>query len=260
MHASIIFRKTENFVTTRRYLTGLAVLTFAYGCHAAPTLATTTASTQAFSESKDSLAGTSQTELAREWGLTTQEWRRYRTVMDGPRGIYSPGLDPLTALGIEATSAEERRRYAELQVRAERQRIDKELAYQRAYDQAFSRLYPNEKVIQIASSSKPSSPSSQSALKGDGRLALFVQENCTACIARLKDLQAQKQAFDLYFIGSQGDDERIRRWAILAGVDPVSVRNRQVTLNHDAGRWLGLGLGGDLPAVVREVSGQWQRQ
>ncbi|HBP2247020.1 TPA: TIGR03759 family integrating conjugative element protein, partial [Pseudomonas aeruginosa] len=26
------------------------------------------------------------------------------------------------------------------------------------------------------------------------------------------------------------------------------------------GRWLSLGLPGDLPAAVREVNGQWQRQ
>jgi hypothetical protein len=52
---------------------------------------------------------------------------------------YSPGIDPLTALGIEARSAEERRRYADLQVQAERRRVEKELAYQRAYDEAFAR-------------------------------------------------------------------------------------------------------------------------
>ncbi len=239
---------------------GLAAIVLAYGCSAAPGPSTSITSTQN-SETQNSSQGTSQTELAREWGLTPQEWSRYRTVMEGPRGIYSPGLDPLTALGIEAKSAEDRRRYAELQVQAERQRIDKELAYQKAYDQAFARLYPNEKVIQI--STEPLSPKTSgatNALKGSGRLAVFVQDSCTSCIARVKDLQAQKQPFDLYFVGSQGDDETIRRWAILAGIEPTSVRSRQITLNHDAGRWLGLGLGGELPAVVREVNGQWQRQ
>ena len=237
---------------------GLAAIVLAYGCSAAPGPSTSITSTQN-SETQNSSQGTSQTELAREWGLTPQEWSRYRTVMEGPRGIYSPGLDPLTALGIEAKSAEERRRYAELQVQAERQRIDKELAYQKAYDQAFARLYPNEKVIQI--STEPLSPKisgATNALKGSGRLAVFVQDSCTSCIARVKDLQAQKQPFDLYFVGSQGDDETIRRWAILAGIEPTSARSRQITLNHDAGRWLGLGLGGELPAVVREVNGQWQ--
>lgn len=247
---------------TSRFTTGLAIFAVAFGCNAAPDRAASTTNTQISElgfQNPSQVA--SQTELAREWGLTPQEWTRYQTVMAGPRGIYSPGLDPLTALGIEAKSAEERRRYAELQVQAERQRIDKELAYQRAYEQAFARLYPNEKVIQISSGpTSPAGSGTNTALKYTGRLAVFVQDSCTACIARVKDLQTQKQPFDLYFVGSQGDDETIRRWAILAGIEPTSVRNRQITLNHDAGRWLGLGVGGDLPAVVREVNGQWQRQ
>ena len=40
----------------------------------------------------------------------------------------------------------------------------------------------------------------------------------------------------------------------------ATARARAITLNHDAGRWLSLGLSGELPAVVREVNGQWQRQ
>lgn len=197
-------------------------------------------------------------EQAQEWGLTSQEFSRYQTLMQGPRGIYSPGLDPLTTLGIEARSAEERRRYAELQVQAERQRVDKELAYQRAYDEANARMFPGEKVIRISSPSADLN-GSKPALKGDGRLAIFVKDDCPPCITKVQDLQAQRQAFDLYFIGSQGEDEHIRRWAILAGIEPSNVHSRQITLNHDQGRWMGLGLGGDLPAVVQEVNGQWQR-
>ena len=69
---------------------------------------------------------------AREWGFAPEEWARYRQLMQGPLGVYSPQLDPLTALGIQARSEEERRRYAELQVQAEAQRVGKTLAYQRA--------------------------------------------------------------------------------------------------------------------------------
>lgn len=198
-------------------------------------------------------------EQAREWGLTPQEYSRYQALMQGPRGVYSPGLDPLSTLGIEARSAEERRRYAELQVRAERQRVDKELAYQRAYDEAHARLFPGEKVIQISDPSAGLN-GGKPALQGSGRLAIFVKNDCPPCIAKVQALQSQGQAFDLYFVGSQGEDEQIRRWAILAGVEPKNVRSRQITLNHDQGRWMRLGLGGDLPAVVQEVSGQWQRR
>lgn len=188
---------------------------------------------------------------AQEWGLTSKEYERYQEVMQGPRGVYSPGLDPLTALGIEARSDSERRRFAELQVQAERQRVDRELAYQRAYDEAYQRLFPGINAIEIsASPSARAGSGTGPALEGNGRMALFVKDDCLPCIEQVKRLQASQTPFDLYFVGSQNDDERIRRWAILAGVDPSSVKNRLITLNHDQGRWIRLGLGGSLPAAA----------
>jgi integrating conjugative element protein (TIGR03759 family) len=199
---------------------------------------------------------------AQEWGLTSKEYERYQEVMQGPRGVYSPGLDPLTALGIEARSDSERRRFAELQVQAERQRVDRELAYQRAYDEAFKRLFPGIKAFEISAAPTTQGGSSVSgpALEGNGRMALFVKDDCLPCIDQVKRLQASQTPFDLYFVGSQNDDERIRRWAILAGIDPSSVKSRLITLNHDQGRWVRLGLGGSLPAAVTQVNGSWRRQ
>ncbi|MGE8113838.1 TIGR03759 family integrating conjugative element protein [Pseudomonas sp. NPDC086566] len=197
---------------------------------------------------------------AQEWGLTSKEYERYQEVMQGPRGVYSPGLDPLTALGIEARSDSERRRFAELQVQAERQRVDRELAYQRAYDEAYRRLFPGINAIEISASASARAGSSGPALEGNGRMALFVKDDCLPCIDQVKRLQASQTPFDLYFVGSQNDDERIRRWAILAGVDPSSVKSRLITLNHDQGRWVRLGLGGSLPAAVTQVNGSWRRQ
>ncbi|OYT82122.1 MAG: integrating conjugative element protein [Pseudomonas sp. PGPPP4] len=195
--------------------------------------------------------------VAQEWGLSSQEFQRYRTLMQGSRGVYSPGLDPLTALGIEAQSDAERRRYAELQVRAEAQRVQKELAYDQAYRDAWNRLYPNLQPVQAGGQA---APQASPAVRGNGRLAVFVTDSCAACTERVQALQSAGQTFDLYLIGSQNDDAKIRRWAVLAGIDPAKVRTRQITLNHDAGRWVQLGLGGELPAAVREVNGQWLRQ
>ena len=193
--------------------------------------------------------------LAKDWGLRPEEWARYRQVMQGPLGIYSPNLDPLTALGIEARSDEERKRYAELQVKAESRRVDKTLAYQRAYDAAWKRFYPGQLRVNL-----PGAPSSTASNKGSGRLAVFVKANCVPCEQRVRQLQAAGTAFDVYMVGSRQEDARIRQWATQAGIDAGRVRARAITLNHDAGRWLSLGLPGELPAVVREVNGQWQRQ
>ena len=193
--------------------------------------------------------------LARDWGLRPEEWARYRQLMQGPLGIYSPNLDPLTALGIEARSDEERNRYAELQVQAESRRVGKTLAYQRAYDAAWQRMFPGQQRVNLPGAQAPDSGN-----KGSGRLAVFVKADCPPCEQRVRQLQAAGTAFDLYMVGSRQDDARIRQWATQAGIDPARVRGRTITLNHDAGRWLSLGLPGELPAVVREVNGQWQRQ
>lgn len=204
---------------------------------------------------------TSQSDLAQEWGLNQQEWTRYQTLMQGPRGVYSPGIDPLTALGIEARSAEERRRYADLQVQAERPGREGTRLPARIRRSLRPRL-SRRGVIRLTESStaNPSgTPNMSPALQSSGRLALFVQDNCTACIQRVRDLQQAEKEFDLYFVGSQNDAERVRHWAILAGVDPKKVRSKQITLNHDEGRWMALGLGGALPALVQEVNGRWQR-
>jgi integrating conjugative element protein (TIGR03759 family) len=190
---------------------------------------------------------------AQDWGLRAEEWLRYRQLMQGPLGIHSPNLDPLTALGIEARDDTERARYAELQVRAEARRVDKMLAYQRAYDDAWQRLFPGLPRINPLGVADPGE-------NGDPRLAVFVQPDCSPCEARVQKLQASGAAFDLYLVDSQSDDARLRSWARQARIDPAKVRARAITLNHDAGRWQALGLSGDLPAIVREVNGQWRRQ
>jgi integrating conjugative element protein (TIGR03759 family) len=193
--------------------------------------------------------------LAQDWGLRSDEWTRYRELMEGPLGIYSPSLDPLTALGIEAHSDEERQRYAELQVQVEARRVEKLLAYQRAYDEAWQRLYPGLQRVTL-----PDAVTTSLSLTSTQRLAVFVRDDCEACEQRVLRLQASGAEFDLYMVGSRADDALIRDWARRIGIDPAKVRDGAITLNHDAGRWRSLGLAGDLPAVVRQVNGQWQRQ
>ncbi|HDL4131289.1 TPA: TIGR03759 family integrating conjugative element protein, partial [Mannheimia haemolytica] len=66
---------------------------------------------------------------AKEWGLTVEEWSRYTELMKGERGMWSPNLDPLTALGIEARTAEEREKYARMLAKKYYERVSKELDF-----------------------------------------------------------------------------------------------------------------------------------
>ncbi|WP_454693384.1 TIGR03759 family integrating conjugative element protein [Achromobacter aegrifaciens] len=205
------------------------------------------------SQERTLVARTHDDRAASDWGLQPQEWARYRELMDGPLGIYSPNLDPLSALGIEARTDEERRRYAELQVQVEARRVEKLLSYQRAYDEAWQRLNPGMQRVNLPDD-KPG------AGAGRGRMAVFVKDGCAACGQLVQRLQSSGAEFDLYMVGSRQDDARIRDWAKRAQIDSARVRGGSITLNHDGGRWLSLGLPGDLPAAVHEVNGQWQRQ
>ena len=195
----------------------------------------------------------SRTAQAANWGLTEQEWSRFERIQAGPRGFWSPNLDPLTALGIEAESDQARQRYAELQVTLEAKRAERELAYQNAYNTAWAKLFPGLLPIQgMASPSPTSSPVAP-------RPALFVEDQCPACSAEAQRLQSRDVAFDIYLVGSQGEDERVRTWARQAGIDPARVQRRQITLNHDRGHWLSFGAPGPLPMTFQQVNGQWQR-
>ncbi|WP_409287280.1 TIGR03759 family integrating conjugative element protein [Pseudomonas guariconensis] len=193
----------------------------------------------------------SAADQAKAWGLTDDEWATFERLQTGPRHYWSPQLDPLTTLGVEANSDHERQRYAELQVRLEARRAERELAYQKAYSSAWIRLFPGLQPVQ--GMSDDAGPSSNS------RTALFVEDHCTACVTRLQQWLQAGARLDVYLVGSQGNDTRLRQWAKSAGITTAQVSGGQVTLNHDRGRWFDLGASGPLPARYQQVDGKWQR-
>jgi integrating conjugative element protein (TIGR03759 family) len=187
--------------------------------------------------------------MARVWGLSDEEWTHYGQLKKTERGIWSPSLDPLTTLGIEASNDTERRYYAELLVKKEYQRVEKELAFQLAYDAAWQRLFPKISPIKIEEENFLTE-------NAKGRFALFVTENCSICEKKLKTLLDQGKLLDIYLVGSQNDDSRLRQWAISNQIDTNRVKNREITLNHDAGRWKQIGKG-HLPVALEKRGSEW---
>ncbi|UPQ40166.1 TIGR03759 family integrating conjugative element protein [Providencia rettgeri] len=189
---------------------------------------------------------------AHEWGISGEDYTRYEALMKGRRGIQSPGLDPLTALGIEARTDAERRQYAEKWVRQEYQRTEKELAFQREVDAAWRRLYGS--ILPVNLGQTVNMPQ-----KADGRLALFVRlEECASCDAKLIAILAKKQPVDIYVLGTNGNDDRLRDWAKQKKIPVERVKRREITLNHDAGLSLKYGLT-TAPTVLQQATdGHWR--
>lgn len=187
------------------------------------------------------------TRSAQEWGLTSEEWQRFETLKKGRRGVLSPGLDPLTMLGIEARSDEERRHFAELTVKHEFQRVEAELAFQREVNSAWVRVYPGVLPVQDLRSEV-----------SNARQALFVKDSCSACERKLVQLMKSNQPLDIYLVNSGGKDEAVRNWAKKHNIPAEKVKSRQITLNHDSGMWLKYG-NGMMPVVLQQRGQGWQR-
>ncbi|MBP2195056.1 TIGR03759 family integrating conjugative element protein [Pantoea cypripedii] len=216
----------------------------------AATVQTPSAQSSLSSLQETSTGVLSSQQQAQQWGLSDSDWSRYQSLMKGDRGIMSPGLDPLTALGVETDNSAERKRLAELWVKHEYARAEKEMAFQREVNAAWLRLYPETLAVNMGSNAAGIAHDTQ------GRLALFVKENCSRCDARLAAVLADDRPVDIYLVGGNSD-EAIRAWAIRHNIPVEKVRSRQITLNHDGGLWLRYGQG-LMPVILQQGENGWQ--
>lgn len=82
------------------------------------------------------------------WGLSNDEMLRAKVLAQGPRRNFSvPNLSPLEILGIHARSSAERQQYAERFARIFRADVERSIAWDRAYQEAMAKLYPNDPMI-----------------------------------------------------------------------------------------------------------------
>ena len=182
----------------------------------------------------------SETDLARArvWYLSETEWQRYQQLMQGIRGSISPStISPIEVLGIHARDEAERQKYAEAWARAIREDVDRILSFQRAYDTAVKRLYPNEPLIDI--DRLPGKSAETNALQPTDRLLLFARPACPACdllVNKLLQRIDEVSGIDIYLMElAPGDDAAVRDWASRHQIELEWVRSRRVTLNHDGG-------------------------
>lgn len=189
--------------------------------------------------------------LGEKWGVSNSEYDRYLFLKESIRGVQSPNLDPVTTLGIEARNDSERRHYAELWVKQEYERTEKELKFQREVDAAWKRLMPNMLPVNMGNAAGIAHDSG-------GRLALFVREaDCQRCDARLSAVLADKRPVDIYLVDSEGSDQKLRNWAHQHRIPAEQVRERRITLNHDAGRWMRYG-NGIMPVLLQQGESGWR--
>jgi len=238
----------------------LVGITFAMGIamlvNAGPTV-TTDARRSPFDQTIDVTTPLSPVEKTRAeaWDLSDTEWQRYRALMEGIRGSISPAtLSPIEVLGIHARDEGERRRYAERWTRLMRDDAERILAFQHAYDRAWKRLFPADRLIDPAR--LPDGETADVTLQPTDRVLFFTRPDCASCDALLRQLLKRVDTLagvDIYLLGLPPDDDTAARdWAERQSIAPRWVRSRRVTLNHDGGALSELTQGkGQAPYLLR---------
>ena len=178
---------------------------------------------------------------ASEWGITREDYARYRELMRGRRGVWSPEADPLLVLGAHARTAEERRRIAEAFVMGEHARVEGELAFEREVQAAWARLFPGQRRVAMGAD-----------VPVAVRFAVLVERDCGACGPLVARYAGRPVPVDFYVDGAAGDGD-LRRWIAEQPIDDGAVRPGRVTVNHSNGS-----VPGEAPAVWgRGADGRW---
>lgn len=177
------------------------------------------------------------------WDLTAADWVRYEELMAGRRGAWSPDADPLLVLGAHARTESERRRFAEAFVMAEHARVEGELAFERAVQDAWKRLYPGQPRI--------GAPAFAVGSAAADRYALVLDRDCADCGRTVRAYIEAGAPVDVYVRGAAGDAD-LRAWAAEQAVDPGAVRAGLLTLNHGDGAPPGAA-----GAVWARIAGGW---
>lgn len=230
-------------------------------------MAQTHKTTTAHSATQSSAMTQDAQQTAKAWGLSKEDYDRYESIMQGPRGKWSPDIDPITALGLNARSDAERAKYARMAVKAERARVTQELAFQRAYDEAWKEMYPDAQRVnpfttkgKHTGTSQAGNPFGQSAsgattssvfntARRPSRMNVVVATaGCADCDSTVKQLLSQQVGMDIWVTDADGDDGKIRQWAARVGIPPKRVSSGDITLNH-AGKTLNIAPS-ELPRVA----------
>lgn len=178
--------------------------------------------------------------LAKAFMLTNKEYAQYKYIMKyTPRGVWTPKIDPVTALGNEATTEQERTHYATLLFKIKKQRETKELAFAREAMTVERELEPSTKNWSTRTKSKfgfaKSLPGDKNSLT-----SLFVNAHecersklCSKAVSDLVKSNSKYNKLDIYFVDSSNSD--ISEFSYKDGIKSDKVASGSITLNHESG-------------------------
>jgi len=165
---------------------------------------------------------------AKLWGLDKDEWLEYKRLMQGPRGLWTPNLDPVQVLGMNAETSVEMRHYAKKMAKMEYARLTREGAFDRAYASEYKKILGDQSLFPVNQYREHTNK--ETATSSIQRIQFYVKLPCDECLPQMKKWLADSVAIDIHFLDSKNAD--IKLWAVKMGISPLLVSSKQITLNH----------------------------
>ena len=134
--------------------------------------------------------------------------------MKGPRGLWSPNLDPFMVLGMNETSLEKKRYYAKLMAIQEYNRLEKELQFDRLYRSEFQKLYGHLPIF---------------ITPEKHRKEYFITLPCNECASKAKKLADEKEGVDIYFVNASVAE--IKDWVAQQKIPVQLINSKRIGLN-----------------------------
>ena len=179
---------------------------------------------------------------AKVWNIRKEDWSRYEQIMQSKGKFLWKDLDPITILGLNARSDSERNRYAELLAKQEFDHAQKVILLDRAYNQAFLKLYGQLPVVDTSQLTISRAKASlltvpKARVKGEfgDRYIAFVNTQCSTCDELIRQALSSIQlgvSLDIHF--KRDSRQAITQWAAKQRISPQSVEMGTVTLNPDS--------------------------
>lgn len=177
---------------------------------------------------------------AKVWGISELDMKRYKALMSNKSGQYykNKELSPIEVLGINAQDNTQRSYFAEMLVKANIQRFAKELAFEKAYTNAYKN-YITEKKLPIvrAFNTDKYSPFNYKAvdIMDYDNLMLFVKTTDAArrIIGPLLSeiINNDKIQLNIYLMDNSIDKNVVFNWAKKMNISSELVSNKKITLN-----------------------------
>ena len=218
-------RYCSNFILSIGLL-GLALVSTAY---AKDTASEHQETSTRFTSSASLLTDNQRAKL---WGLDISEWQEYKRLMQGPRGLWTPNLDPVQVLGMNAKTPAEMQKYAKKMAKMEYDRLTREGAFDKAYSHAYQKLLNGAVLFPINKAAKENKKdSNQTPVFWNKRIQFYVKLPCDdECLPQMKTWLDDGVNLDIFFLDSK--NAAIKSWAVKMGISPLLVTSKQVTLNH----------------------------